>query len=102
MRPRLDVAQDPHQGVALLKQEGRAGARRALRDSNNAYLSKKENSGLLLSWDRTISEITDKLWFGVDYMGGENRDGSVNLGFAWRFNKYVALTIGYDQVIVAV
>ncbi|HJV64983.1 MAG TPA: hypothetical protein VJ550_04565 [Geomonas sp.] len=72
------------------------GARRALVSSNSPLLARKVNSGLLLSWDRTISEISDKLWFGVDYMEGHNRDGSVNLGFAWRFNKYIALTIGYD------
>jgi hypothetical protein len=72
------------------------GARRALVDSNNPFIAKKENSGLLLSWDRTIKEISEKLWFGVDYMGGYNIDGSTNIGFAWRFNRHVALTIGYD------
>src|SRR5664279_2090418 len=32
----------------------------------------KANNGLLLSWDRTMSEISDKLWFAIDYQGGKS------------------------------
>lgn len=28
---------------------------------------KKANNGVLLSWDRTMTEISDKLWLAVDY-----------------------------------
>ncbi|UPU37878.1 hypothetical protein M1B72_09260 [Geomonas paludis] len=56
-----------------------------------------DNKGLLLSWDRTISELSDKLWIAVDYMGGENVNGALSFGAAWRFNHNVSLLLGYDK-----
>jgi len=67
---------------------------------NNAVLKdhegKNDGSGLLLSWDRTITEISDKLWTAVDYQGGDNALGSVNFGVAWNFSKNVSVIFGYD------
>jgi hypothetical protein len=57
---------------------------------------KKANSGILLSWDRTFSEISDKLWLAVDYQGGENYLGALNFGAAWSFSKNVSVIVGYD------
>ena len=57
---------------------------------------KKANSGLLLSWDRTMSEISDKLWLAVDYQGGKSYIGALNLGAAWVFSKNVSVIFGYD------
>jgi hypothetical protein len=57
---------------------------------------KPENDGVLLSWDRTMSEINDKLWMAVDYMGGDNVNGSVNVGASWAFAKNVSVIFGYD------
>jgi hypothetical protein len=54
------------------------------------------NNGALLSWDRTLSEITDKLWVGVDYMSGNNANGSLNFGVSWAFTKNVSVILGYD------
>ena len=54
------------------------------------------NSGLLLSWDRSMSEISDKLWFAVDYQGSKNYLGALNLGFSWAFSKNVSVIFGYD------
>ncbi|MBJ6749933.1 hypothetical protein [Geomonas anaerohicana] len=56
-----------------------------------------DNKGLLLSWDRTITELTEKLWVAVDYMGGENVNGALSFGAAWRFNRNVSLLLGYDK-----
>lgn len=56
-----------------------------------------DNKGVLLSWDRSITELTDKLWVAVDYMGGENIDGTLSFGAAWRFNRNVSLLFGYDK-----
>ena len=67
---------------------------------NNAVLKdnegKNDGSGLLLSWDRTMTEISDKLWTAVDYQGGDNALGSVNFGVAWNFAKNVSVIFGYD------
>jgi hypothetical protein len=71
------------------------GGRRALQDPR-LDVTKSQNEGVLLSWDRTISEITDKLWLAVDYMGGNNVDGSVNVGVSWAFSKNVSVIFGYD------
>ena len=55
-----------------------------------------QNSGVLASWDRTMSEISDKLWLGVDYMGGNNAYGALNFGASWAFSKNVSVLAGYD------
>ncbi len=58
--------------------------------------SKPQNEGVLLSWDRTMTEISDKLWLAVDYQGGNNVDGAVNFGVSWAFSKNVSLIFAYD------
>jgi hypothetical protein len=57
---------------------------------------RKTNSGILLSWDRSISEISDKLWLAVDYQGGKNYLGALNFGASWSFSKNVSVILGYD------
>jgi len=57
---------------------------------------KKENSGFLFSWDRTMTEISDKLWVAVDYQGGKSYLGALNFGAAWAFSKNVSVIFGYD------
>ncbi len=54
------------------------------------------NSGLLLSWDRAMTEISDKLWLAVDYQGGKNYLGALNFGFSWAFSKNVSVIFAYD------
>lgn len=56
----------------------------------------KDNHGLLFSWDRTISELSDKLWTAVDYQGGDNGYGALSLGVSWRFAPNVGVIFGYD------
>jgi hypothetical protein len=57
---------------------------------------KKANNGLLLSWDRTMTEISDKLWIAVDYQGGQSFLGGISFGFSWAFAKNVSVIFGYD------
>jgi hypothetical protein len=56
----------------------------------------KAKSGLLLSWDRTMTEISDKLWLAVDYQGGKSYIGALNFGAAWTFSKNLSVICGYD------
>ncbi|MGE5395634.1 MAG: hypothetical protein ACM3P1_12905 [Candidatus Saccharibacteria bacterium] len=56
----------------------------------------KANSGVLLSWDRPMTEISDKLWMAVDYQGGESYLGALNVGFSWAFSSNVSVIFGYD------
>jgi hypothetical protein len=56
----------------------------------------KYNSGLLLAWERTINEVSDKLWVCAEYMGAKNVYGSFNLGMSWKFAPNVAVLGGYQ------
>jgi hypothetical protein len=69
----------------------RGGKRALINTSGNA-----DNDGLLLSWDRTMSEISDKLWLAVDYQSGHNVDSATNVGFSWAFSKNVSVIFAYD------
>ncbi len=59
--------------------------------------TRPDNHGLLLSWDRTLSEISDKLWMAVDYQQGRSGLGSINAGVSWAFSKDVSVVVGYDH-----
>lgn len=56
----------------------------------------KANSGIIASWDRAMTEISDKLWLAVDYQGGKNYLGALNMGFSWSFSKNVSVIFAYD------
>lgn len=55
-----------------------------------------QNTGLLASWDRSMPEISDKLWLAVDYQSGNNFMGALSVGGSWAFSKQVSLIIGMD------
>jgi len=57
---------------------------------------KGDEGGLLASWDRTLSEISDKLWVAVDHQGGKNAFGATSFAFSWAFAKNVSVIFGYD------
>ena len=54
------------------------------------------NSGVLASWDRTMSEISDKLWLAVDFQSGKNGYGAFSFGAAWNFTPTTGVIFGYD------
>jgi len=56
----------------------------------------RDNSGPLIAWERTMTEISDKLWLCVDYQGSQSSYGALNAGFAWSFTKDIAMIIAYD------
>jgi hypothetical protein len=56
---------------------------------------KKEKDGFLFSFDRTIAEISEKLWFAVDYMSGNNLYGGVSAGVSWKFSPKINALLGY-------
>ena len=57
---------------------------------------KSDEKGVLLSWDRTLSEISDKVWVGVDYQGGNSALGALSFGVSYAFAKNVSVILGYD------
>lgn len=55
-----------------------------------------QNTGLLASWDRSMTEISDKLWLAVDYQSGNNGLGALSVGGSWAFSGNVSLLVGAD------
>lgn len=68
------------------------GNGRLLRDKNGL----RDNNGSMLAWERTMPEISDKLWLCVDYQGTQSSYGAMNYGFAWSFTKDISFIAGYD------
>lgn len=59
---------------------------------------KKDNSGILVCWERTMSEISDNLWLAVDYQGGKSSLGALSYGFSWKFAPNTSVIFAYvDQ-----
>ena len=69
-----------------------AGNKKVLVDENGS----SDEKGVLLSWDRTMTEISDKLWVAVDYQGTDSALGAVSFGASWAFAKNVSVILGYD------
>ena len=78
--------------IGRISAGGYHGSETVLKDENGH----SANDGLLVSWDRTMTELTDKLWLGVDYMSGKNFNGSLNFGASWAFTKNISFLLGYD------
>ncbi len=68
------------------------GNKKVLLDENG----ESDEKGLLLSWDRAMSEISDKLWLAVDYQGTDSALGALSLGASWAVAKNVSVLLGYD------
>ena len=79
--------------VGRLSVGGYYGSSRALASDGNPS-DTRNNSGFMASWDRSMNEISDKLWLGIDYMSGNNANGEISVGGAWCFSKQVSLLAG--------
>ena len=79
--------------IGRLSAGGYYGAKRALANAANPR-NTNHNSGVMVSWDRGITEISDKLWLGIDYMSGNNANGELGIGGSWAFSKQVTLLVG--------
>jgi hypothetical protein len=69
-----------------------SGNKKVLLDENGI----SDEKGVLLSWDRTMTEISDKLWVAVDYQGSNSYMGALSFGASWAFAKNVSVLLGYD------
>jgi hypothetical protein len=79
--------------IGRLSAGGYYGSSRALASAGNPS-GTKNNSGIMASWDRSMPEISDKLWLAVDYMSGNNFNGEISVGGSWAFSKQVSLIVG--------
>jgi hypothetical protein len=79
--------------IGRLSAGGYYGSKRALASPGNPS-NTNNNTGVMASWDRTMSEISDKLWLAADYMSGNNLNGEVSFGAQWNFTKQIAVIAG--------
>ncbi|MEI6205340.1 MAG: hypothetical protein WCP20_01025 [Desulfuromonadales bacterium] len=79
--------------IGRISAGGYYGAKRALANGTNT-IDTNMNSGMMASWDRTIAEVSDKLWAGVDYMSGNNGNGQLGIGASWAFSKQITVLTG--------
>jgi hypothetical protein len=56
----------------------------------------KDNAGVMAAWERTMPEISDRLWLCVDYMGTKSAYGTLSLGGSWGLAKGMSILAGYD------
>lgn len=63
----------------------------------NEDLVGPDSNGVLASWDRTMTEISDKLWVAVDYQGGDNGLGALSFGLSWAVAPNASVIFGYDM-----
>ncbi len=56
----------------------------------------KDAHGILAAWERTIPEISDKLWVCVEYQGSKSAYGALNAGFSWQFTPSTSVIVGYQ------
>ncbi|MBI5137874.1 MAG: hypothetical protein HZA24_11155 [Nitrospirae bacterium] len=61
-------------------------------------LGNKANNGVMACWEDTLSSVSDNLWAAVEYMGGDNFLGTLNIGVAWVFTPEVSVLAGYDRL----
>jgi hypothetical protein len=76
--------------VGRISLGGYTGDKEVLTDANG----KKDNTGVLASWDRSITEVSDKLWLGIDFASGKSALGGLGVGGSWAFSKQVSLLGG--------
>jgi hypothetical protein len=79
--------------VGRISAGGYYSASRAMGNGSN-FSGTDNNSGTMISWDRTMPEISDKLWLSVDYMSGNNGNGQIGFGGSWAFTKNITLLLG--------
>jgi len=60
-------------------------------------MGNKDATGIMACWEKLITEISDKLWIAVEYMGGGNSYGSLNFGISWAFSDKTSVLIGYND-----
>lgn len=55
-----------------------------------------DNRGIMVAVERTMTEITDKLWICIEYQSGKNSFGTSNFGFSYKFSDNVSMLFGVN------
>lgn len=69
-------------------------------DGNSSVLvgpgNQPDNVGIMVSWDRSLNEVADGLWIGLDYQSTQSLVGAVSAGIYWTFRRGVSLAVNYS------
>ncbi len=70
-------------------------------NGNNELLldgaGRQDDDGGFGAWERTLTEISDRLWVCAEYMGTESSYGGASYGLAWKFTDTVSAILGYTR-----
>jgi hypothetical protein len=66
------------------------------KDTTTGIYAKTDDAGFLLSWDRTMTEISDKLWLAIDYFSGKSGYGALSFGLSYAIVPDASFIVGYD------
>lgn len=58
--------------------------------------SRVDRVGVMAAWDRTMTEISPKLWLCVDFQSGMSGYGALSVAAAWSFSPNVSVIYGVD------
>jgi hypothetical protein len=61
----------------------------------NKY-GERDNAGVFAAWERTMTEISDRLWICAEYMDTKSAYGCWNYGFSWKCSDKTSFILGYD------
>lgn len=56
----------------------------------------KDNQGIMVAWERTMTELSDKLWICLEYMGTKSAYGCFTGGASWKVAPNVAVLGGFQ------
>ena len=57
---------------------------------------RRDDNGVFWAWERTMTEISDKLWICTEYQATESVYGAFNLGCSVQFTKDISAIAGYQ------
>ncbi|MBN8550834.1 MAG: hypothetical protein J0M12_16080 [Deltaproteobacteria bacterium] len=66
--------------------------------NQHLLLDEDQNSsanGAIIAWERTVPEISDRLWVCVDYQGSQSGMGALAPGASWKITDKTSLLFGY-------
>jgi len=58
--------------------------------------SHTDDNGVIAAWERTMNEISPKLWLCMEYLGTQSSYGTFNFGGSWKFADNMDVLLGYD------
>lgn len=56
-------------------------------------------TGVIAAWERTMTEVSDRLWMAVDVQTGLNAFSAASVGVAWKLAPSASVMLGYNHML---